>query len=88
MNPNRKISQKQETIKINLDPEFYGKIDEFDKRFANGAPSLVNCYSLSVKGDVRFEADVKIKGSVAIKNTRKSQAVIKEGAVIDRDLIL
>lgn len=87
MNPERKISQKQETIKINLDPKFYGKIDDFDKRFADGVPSLVDCYALTIEGDVKFEKDVVIKGSVVIKNTQLSQAVVKEGMVIDQDLI-
>lgn len=86
MNPEREINQKQETIKIKLDPKFYGKIDDFDKRFADGIPSLVDCYSLSIAGDVLFKKDVKIKGSVAIRNTRKTQEVIKEGTVIDKDL--
>ena len=88
MNPERKINQKQETIKIKLDPKFYGKIDNFDQRFADGVPSLVDCYSLTIEGDVLFEKDVKIKGSVTIKNTQPFQAVIKEGTVINRDLIL
>ena len=88
MNPDRRRNQKQETIKIKLDPKFYGKIDEFDKRFADGVPSLVECYSLDIEGDVLFEKNVKIKGSVTIKNNQPSQAVINEGTVIDRDLIL
>jgi UTP--glucose-1-phosphate uridylyltransferase len=88
MNPERKIKQKQETIKIKLDPKFYGKIDDFDKRFANGVPSLVDCYSLSIEGDVLFEKDVRIKGSVTIKNTQPFQAVIREKTVIDQDLVL
>jgi UTP--glucose-1-phosphate uridylyltransferase len=88
MNPERKISQKQETIKIKLDPQFYGKIDDFDQRFADGVPSLVNCYALNVAGDVLFEKNVRITGSVTIKNTQPFQAVIKEGTVIERDLIL
>jgi len=88
MNPERKISQKQETIKIKLDPRFYGKIDDFDQRFADGVPSLVNCYALTVEGDVLFRKGATIKGSVTIKNTQPFQAVIKEGTVIDRDLIL
>jgi UTP--glucose-1-phosphate uridylyltransferase len=88
MNPQRKINQKQETIKIKLDPKFYGKIDNFDQRFADGVPSLVDCYALTIEGDVLFEKDVKIKGSVTIKNTQPLQAVIKEGTVIERDLIL
>jgi len=88
MNPKRKINQKQETIKIKLDPRFYGKIDNFDRRFADGVPSLVGCYALTIEGDVLFEKDVKVKGSVTIKNSQPFQAVIKEGTVIDRDLIL
>ena len=87
MNPERKRAEKQETIKINLDPKFYGKIDDFDKRFANGVPSLVDCYSLRIEGDVLFETDVKIKGSVVIKNTQQSQAVVTKGTVIDGDLV-
>jgi hypothetical protein len=43
---------------------------------------------LTIEGDVLFEKDVKIKGSVTIKNTQPFQAVIKEGTVINRDLIL
>jgi UTP--glucose-1-phosphate uridylyltransferase len=88
MNPERKINQKQETIKIKLDPKFYGKIDDFDQRFADGVPSLVGCYALTIEGDVLFKKDVKIKGSVRIKNTQPFQAVIKEGTVINRDMIL
>jgi UTP--glucose-1-phosphate uridylyltransferase len=88
MNPERKINQKQETIRIKLDPKFYGKIDDFDKRFANGVPSLVDCYSLSIEGDVSFEKNVRIKRSVTIKNPQPLQAVIREGTVIDQDLVL
>ena len=88
MNPDRKIEQKQETIRIKLDPKFYGKIDEFDKRFTDGVPSLVDCYSLSIEGDVLFERDVSIKGSVTIKNTQPSQATIRKGTVIDQDLVI
>ncbi len=87
MNPDRKISDKQETIKINLDSRFYRKIDDFDKRFAEGVPSLVDCYSLTIEGDVRFEKDVKIIGSVTIRNTSKKQVVIKAGTIIDKDIV-
>jgi UTP--glucose-1-phosphate uridylyltransferase len=88
MNPERTTDQAQETIKIKLDPKFYGKIDEFDRRFADGVPSLVDCCALTVEGDVLFEKDVKIDGSVTIKNTQAHQAVIKAGTVIDEDLTL
>ena len=75
-------------VKVKLDPKYYGKIDSLDERFANGVPSLVACDSLTIEGDVVFEKDIGIKGSVMIKNTQPSQAVIREGTVIDQDLIL
>jgi UTP--glucose-1-phosphate uridylyltransferase len=75
------------TIQINLDPKYYGKIDGLDKRFNNGVPSLTDCESLTIKGDVRFEDNVTIKGRVVITNKGKTQAVIKEGTVVDKDLI-
>ena len=88
INPQRQARQKPDTIKIKLDPRYYGKIDDLDKRFAQGPPSLVECESLSIEGDVRFEKSVIIKGSVSIKNSGTTQAVIKAGTVIDTDLVL
>ena len=75
------------SITIALDPKYYGKIDLFDERFAEGIPSLIDCESLTIDGDVRFEKNVTIKGRVVIKNSGKSQAVIKEGMVVNEDLI-
>jgi len=88
LNPSRTSNRKQETIKVKLDPTFYGKIDDFDQRFAHGVPSLIDCRALTIEGDVLFKQDVKINGSVTITNTQPCQAVIKRGTVIDRDLIL
>ena len=83
INPERGQDDNYFNIKINLDQKYYGKIDMFNKRFANGVPSLVDCESLNVIGDVLFEGNVKIKGNVVINNNRKSQAVIKKGSVIE-----
>ena len=88
INPAREAKKKPDVIKIKLDPGYYGKIDDLDKRFDNGIPSLVDCDSLTIEGDVLFEKDVKIIGEVKIKNTNQFQSVIKEGSVIDRDLHL
>ena len=82
-NPNRRLPR----LKIDLDPRYYGKIDLFDRRFPQGAPSLINCASLNIKGDVHFESDVTVKGTVVLKNTGASQAVVKKGAMIDADII-
>ena len=63
-NPNTEAK----TIQVDIDPKYYGKIDLFDKRFSRGVPSLTNCESLTIKGDVRFESNVAIKGKIVITN--------------------
>jgi len=84
LNPKR----KSDTIKINLDPKYYGKFDLFDERFTEGVPSLVDCESLTIEGDVRFEKNISIKGKVIIKNNNMSQAVIKEGSILEGNISL
>lgn len=83
-NPDRKL----DSLKIELDPKYYGKTDLFNERFKTGVPSLIDCESLTIKGDVFFEKNVTIKGNVVISNHGKSEAVINEGAIIDRDITL
>ena len=86
--PQRLSAGKADTIKISLDPNFYGKIDLLEQRFKEGLPSLVNCESLSIEGDVYFEGGVTIKDSVSIKNRHNSPAVIKKGTVLKSDITL
>ena len=73
-------------IEIDLDPRYYGKIDSFNQRFSQHIPSLVECDALKIRGDVRFEKNVSIKGRVAIKNNSSNKVVVREGTVIDEDL--
>jgi UTP--glucose-1-phosphate uridylyltransferase len=87
INPQRKAANRPDTIKVKLDPRFYGKIDLLEKRFHKGLPSLADCESLSIQGDVYFEGNVVIKNVVSIKNPHNSPAVIKAGTIIDQDLI-
>jgi UTP--glucose-1-phosphate uridylyltransferase len=70
-----------------MDPNFYGKIDLLEERFKEGLPSLVDCESLLIEGDVYFEGDVTIKDSVSIKNSQDSPAVIKKGTLVERDIV-
>jgi UTP--glucose-1-phosphate uridylyltransferase len=88
VNPERKELGWTDVVKVKLDPKYYGKIDGLDERFGEGVPSLVNCDSLTIEGDVSFEKDVKIEGSVRIANRKQSQAIIKAGTVINSDLVL
>ena len=88
INPQRRSNHRADAIKIKLDSQYYGKIDDLDSRFSQGPPSLVDCDALTIEGDVRFEKDVKIKGSVTITNNNPAQAVIPSGTIIDKDLSL
>jgi UTP--glucose-1-phosphate uridylyltransferase len=52
--------------RIDLDGH-YALIDEFDARFPAGAPSLFDCTSLRVRGDVTFGANVRCVGEVEVE---------------------
>ena len=41
---------------------------------------------VTIEGDVGFEKNVVISGSVRIKNPQKSRAIIEAGTVIDQNL--
>jgi len=77
-----------ESTEIKLDQKYYSMIDLFNERFANGAPSLKECESLIIKGDVFFEKNVTIKGKVIIENSADKPYVIKEGTVIEKNLLV
>ncbi|HSO19746.1 MAG TPA: UTP--glucose-1-phosphate uridylyltransferase [Desulfosarcina sp.] len=64
--PNPKRTLKP--VRIKLDPAHYAFIDHFEKRFPHGVPSLLNCSSLTVDGDVRFGRGVTLSGGVALVN--------------------
>jgi UTP--glucose-1-phosphate uridylyltransferase len=51
---------------VKLDPSFYKLWPDFVARFPEGAPSLVECESFTVQGDVRFGAGVVARGRVVI----------------------
>ncbi|MEJ5357029.1 MAG: UTP--glucose-1-phosphate uridylyltransferase [Desulfobacterales bacterium] len=88
LNPAREASGRDEVIRIRLDPRYYGKYERFAERFPEGPPSLIECDALTVEGDVRFEAGVRIRGTVTIKNRRDRPAVIPAGSLLDGDLEL
>jgi UTP--glucose-1-phosphate uridylyltransferase len=81
-NPDRRLA----TIQIKLDPAYYGKIDDFEQRFAQGVPSLIDCEALTIKGDVRFEKEVMIRGSIRIYNPGPKPAVVKAGTLIEENI--
>ena len=51
---------------IELDRRFYGLIDDFERRFPDGPPSLADAERLVVRGDVTFGPGVVVRGTVEV----------------------
>lgn len=65
---------------VDLDKDHYKVIDEFDKRFPEGAPSLAEASSLTVEGDWTFGHGVRVVGAVDLDD--KGAQRIPEGEVL------
>ncbi|UGS35088.1 UTP--glucose-1-phosphate uridylyltransferase [Capillimicrobium parvum] len=68
---------------IDLDDRFYKRVGDFEARFAAGAPSLLECESLRVAGDVAFGAGVVVRGSVQLAASGEAQERVDDGAVLE-----
>ncbi len=70
--------QRTEPPVIDLDPDYYKLVGDFEPRFAAGPPSLVDCARLVVAGDVTFGRGVVVRGTV----TLQGPARIEDGALL------
>ncbi len=52
---------------VDLDTSFYKRIDDFERRFARGAPSLRQATGLTVTGDWSFGRDVTVQGDAVLE---------------------
>jgi UTP--glucose-1-phosphate uridylyltransferase len=82
--PNQKRTP-EDTI-VDLDPRHYRLIDDLEARFPHGAPSLLRCESLKIRGDVRFGRGVKVEGKVRIVNESEVQAQIGDGELLTGEI--
>ena len=67
---------------VELDDRHFKLVRDFDARFEHGAPSLVECERLTVRGDVAFGADVVVRGSVEVEHDGDGQRRIEDGTVL------
>jgi len=79
---------------VSLDRRYYRNIDSFESRYPKGVPSLVECETFSVEGDITFGADVKVRGNVSVEQAqmerikpnstakKTSRAFIEDGAIL------
>jgi UTP--glucose-1-phosphate uridylyltransferase len=56
---------------VSLDPEYFKLMGDFEPRFANGPPSLMQAERLTVEGDVTFGRAVVVRGSVTVTGPRQ-----------------
>ena len=68
---------------VDLDPDHYKLVDEFDKRFPDGAPSLREATRFTVKGDWTFGRGVRVVGDVDLE--AKSAKRVEAGTVLSDD---
>jgi UTP--glucose-1-phosphate uridylyltransferase len=66
---------------ISLDGRYYKLLEDFETRFPNGPPSLKDCVSLDVQGDVTFGRAVKVKGEVHLSSPNGAKTV-PDGATL------
>jgi UTP--glucose-1-phosphate uridylyltransferase len=52
---------------VSLDPDYYKLMGDFEPRFPEGPPSLLECERLVVEGDVTFGRDVTVRGAVKVE---------------------
>jgi UTP--glucose-1-phosphate uridylyltransferase len=68
---------------VELDSKFYKLLDDFERRFAEGAPSLCEAERLIVHGDVTFGRDVRVRGAVELEAPEPIR--IDAGATLEAD---
>jgi UTP--glucose-1-phosphate uridylyltransferase len=64
---------------VELDPDYFKLMGDFEPRFADGPPSLMEAERLTVEGDVRFGRDVTVRGAVKVAGPRR----IADGEVLE-----
>ncbi|MDJ0757445.1 MAG: UTP--glucose-1-phosphate uridylyltransferase [Ardenticatenaceae bacterium] len=77
-NPQRQLGQ----VVIDLDSSYFKLIDQLESRFPFGAPSLIECRSFAVQGDVSFGRNVVVQGQAMVSNNGSGQLKIEDGAVL------
>lgn len=67
---------------IELDAAFFKMLDDFEARFPSGVPSLRECDSLAVEGDVRFGSNVKVRGATRVVGGL-SASMVSDGTLLE-----
>ena len=66
-----------------LDKDHFKLLADFEERFGEGPPSLVEAERLEVRGDVAFGRGVVVRGRVTVANDGPGRRRIEDGAVLE-----
>lgn len=87
LNDDHSLSQtdtsKNALPKVDLDSRHYGKVDDFEAHFTKGMPSLINCHSLLIEGDLHFGRQVVCYGDVHLINNTSTPVTIADESILD-----
>jgi len=68
---------------VQLDPQHYTLLEDFEKRFPHSPPSLLKCRSLTVKGGITFGPGVRCEGDVEFVNRTDQVREVSPGEYRD-----
>lgn len=77
---------KHDCTNISLDNNYYFTIDQLRERFAFGAPSMLDCRSFSIKGDICFGKNISVHDDVKLTNHKNSAVFIKDNTSIRENM--
>ena len=81
-------SRKGRPPVVKLDGDFFKVMADFEARFSEGVPSMLECESLEVKGDVSFAAGVRCRGKVRFENPSSEPRQVGAGEYHDAVITL
>jgi UTP--glucose-1-phosphate uridylyltransferase len=70
------------SIFVDLDPDYYKLLRDFEPRFPAGPPSLVACERFIVRGDVTFGPGVVVRGQVEVSG-EDGPRTLEDGLVLE-----
>jgi UTP--glucose-1-phosphate uridylyltransferase len=82
MHMNLHPARRGKPVIVRLDPVYFGTYENLKARFSDGAPSLVDCESLTVKGDFKFGRHVVVKGAIHLNNSAPGQKLIPDRSIL------
>lgn len=68
---------------VDLDPEHYRLIDDLQRHFPKGNPSLKDCSSLKIRGEITFSENTIFRGDVTLNNLSGKPVTTPPGATFE-----